>query len=79
MLLSTLQFANCEVLNIVTSQNGSCSGVLPCYTLEEFAATNPSHSDNVTLEIQPGTHHLNLSFVLTGSINYVTIRATTIL
>ena len=65
-----------EVFNITTSSsnNDSCSGAFHnCYTLQEFAisATNPtSHSDNITLELQPGIHHLNLSLMFAESINY---------
>lgn len=74
-LCSTFQYSRCAVFNIVTSLS-SCSGT-PCYTLEQYATTmaNPSQRDHVTLELQPGNHHLNSSLTLGGDIRFFTIRA----
>ena len=77
LLCSTFQCSSCaDILNIVTSPNSSCD---TCYTLQGYttATANPSLSDNITLELQPDTHHLDSSLTLTGSIRYFMMRANT--
>ena len=78
LLCSTFKCSSCvDILNIVTSPNSSCDGEFTCYTLQVYATDNPSVSDNITLELQPGTHYLDSSLALTGSISYFMMKANT--
>ena len=51
-----------HITNIVPTPDSPCPGEFtgePCFTLEQYAAYPPSHSPNITLNLHPGTHHLN--------------------
>lgn len=77
ILCATASDVSCEVIYIVASQDTHCpwelSGEL-CLTLQQYAS-NPSHSSNVTLEIQPGNHSL-VSELSISNVEHFIIRAT---
>lgn len=75
---SGVQLASAENLNIVPTPESACRGEFtgePCLTLQQYVA-NPSLSYNITLELQPGNHHLEAQ-VSAVNIDSLTIRAAT--
>ena len=61
------------VINIVPSPGSPCPGEFtgePCFTLEQYAAHPPSHSPNITLNLHPGTHHLNSQFYVSNIYSF---------
>ena len=71
----------CEIFTIVPSSESACSKNI-CYTLNQYASNSSLSSglDNITLELQPGTHTLETpllvgdisSFAMSGSGNTMT-------
>ena len=73
LIYSTFPHIGCERFNVVRFPDSPCPGEFDCLTLQQYAA-NPSHSSNITLELQPGDHHLDsLLFML--NIHSLEIRA----
>ena len=73
-----VQSGSSDRLNIIPSPDTACPGEFtgePCLTLLQYV-TNPSLSSNITLELNPGSHHLDAQLTATN-INSLTMRATT--
>ena len=83
LLFSTaIQHVVCEVFTIVPSSESTCPEEQICYTLNQYASNSNLSSglDNITLELQSGTHTLDIplvvsyisSFEMSGSGNTMT-------
>ena len=78
LLFTAVKYSSCERFNIVPSLDSPCPGELtgePCLTLEEYVA-NPSLRSDITLELQPGNHHLDSQLSVSNISNF-TIKANT--
>ena len=73
-----VQSGSSDRLSIIPSPDTACPGEFtgePCLTLLQYIS-NPSVSSNITLELNPGSHHLDARLTATN-INSLTMRATT--
>ena len=73
-----VQSGSSDRLNIIPSPDTACPGEFtgePCLTLLQYV-TNPSLSSNITLELNPGSHYLDVRLTATN-INSLTMTATT--
>ena len=78
LLNRAAQYARCHMIYIIPTSDSPCPGAIigqPCFTLEQYAA-NPSHSDNITLQLYPGNHSMDRVPLLTLNINHFTMRPT---
>ena len=81
LISTTIQHMVCETFTIVPTSESACPEEI-CYTLNQYASDSNLSSglDNITLELQPGTHTLDvplsvlsiLSFTMSGSGNATT-------
>ena len=77
-VLTAVHYVACETFIIVPTENSTlCPESEICYTLNEYASMNSNLSgsdlDTITLELQPGTHTLDVPLAV-RSISSFTMR-----
>ena len=78
LLSNAIWYASCERFIIIPSPDSPCPRELmvdSCITLQQYIAS-PSISSNITLDLQPGDHHLN-SLLSASNIDSFMMRAST--
>ena len=76
LFISTgINYVVCETFIIVPSSESSCPDLEICYTLNQYASNSNLSSglDNITLELQPGIHSLNVPLIV-SDISSFTMR-----
>ena len=69
-----VNYVVCETFTILPTESSLCpADSETCYTLNEYANSSLSSDLNITLELQPGTHTLNIPFAVNG-ISSFTMR-----
>ena len=65
----------CEIFTIIPAESSTCSDSGICYTLNQYASTSSLSSglDTITVELQPGTHTLDVPLVV-SDISSFTLR-----
>ena len=65
----------CEIFTIIPAESSTCPDSGICYTLNQYASTSSLSSglDTITLELQPGTHTLEVPLVV-SDISSFTLR-----
>ena len=76
LLGSTFPYTWCERFTIIPDSSDPDSPCPGCLTLQYYAA-NPSLNDDITLELQPGVHHLENSSLFVSNINSFAMRSNT--